>query len=81
MGLAAHLDDQYVEIRILTDMGKKITIVCDKDSIFSLQQHIEHIGRSCPEISTWKSAKDQKNLQNGDQRSYEAAMWEGWPAV
>jgi hypothetical protein len=56
MELAAYLDEQYVEMHILTDTGKKIAIVCDKDSIFAIQRHIAQMGRVCPEISSWKSA-------------------------
>jgi hypothetical protein len=80
MEFAAHLDEQYVEMRVHTDKGKKIVVVCDKDSIFSIQRHIEQIGRACPEISTWKSTKGPDNLHGSDRRAYEAAMWEGWPA-
>ena len=81
MEFAAYLDDRYVEMRILTDAGKTITVVCDRDSIFSIQSHIEQIGRSCPEISSWKSAgtKSIGSLRGSDQCSYEAALWEGWP--
>jgi len=80
MELAAHLDEQYVEMHIFTDAGKAITVVCDKDSIFSIQQHIEEISRACPEISSWKPVKDLGHLQLADLRSYEAALWEGWAA-
>jgi len=80
MELAAHLDGQYVEMHILTDGGKTVTVVCDKDSIFSIQRHIEQIGRACPEISSWKPVKDGDKLCGSDRRSYEAALWEGWPA-
>jgi len=74
MELAAYLDEQYVEMHILTDTGRAIAIVCDKNSIFSLQRHIEQIGLACPEISAWKPV-----LHGNDRRAYEAAMWEGWP--
>ncbi len=79
MELSAHLDEQYVEMKVLTDTGKKIVIVCDRDSIFSIQRHIEQIGRACPEISDWKPAQDAEKLRRSDRRSYEAALWEGWP--
>jgi len=81
MEFAAYLDDRYVEMRILTDAGKTVTIVCDQDSIFLIQRHIEQMGRSCPEISSWKRAKTKKidALHGSDRRSYEAALWEGWP--
>jgi hypothetical protein len=81
MEFAAHLDEQFVEMRILTDAGKTIAVVCDRDSIFSVQRHIEQIGRACPEILTWKPAKDSAKLHGIDCRAYEAAMWEGWPAA
>ncbi len=82
MEFAAYLDDRYVEMRILTDAGKMITVVCDQDSIFSIQRHIEQMGRSCPEISNWNSAKlkNVEALHGSDRRSYEAALWEGWRA-
>jgi hypothetical protein len=54
MELAAYLDGHYVEMHILTDTGKTITIVCERDSIFSVQHNIERMGRDCPEIATWK---------------------------
>jgi len=74
MELSVHLDRQHVEMNILTDKGKSITIVCDKDSIFSIQKHIEQITRACPEISTWKPALDDGNLHGNDRRSHEAAI-------
>jgi hypothetical protein len=54
MELAAYLDGHYVEMHILTDTGKTISIVCERDSIFSVQRNIERMGRDCPEIATWK---------------------------
>ena len=54
MELAAYLDGEYVEMHIVTDAGKRITVVCEKDSIFAIQRHIEQIGRDCPEILTWQ---------------------------
>ncbi|MBF0166839.1 MAG: hypothetical protein HQL45_04335 [Alphaproteobacteria bacterium] len=54
MELAAYLDGKYVEMHIMTDDGEQLIIVCDKDSIFDIQRHIEQIGRDCPEILTWK---------------------------
>jgi hypothetical protein len=58
MRLAAYLDGRYVEMHILTNTGKTIEIVCERDSIFSVQQHIEQIGLACPEISNWKPTRD-----------------------
>jgi len=80
MDLAAFLDEQYVEMRIVTDTGATVTIVCDKDSIFSIQRHIEKMGRACPEISTWTPPGPAKHVRENDKRSYDAAMSEGWPA-
>ena len=54
MELAVYLDDEYVEMQIATDAGERITVVCERDSIFAIQRHIEQIGRDCPEISTWQ---------------------------
>jgi hypothetical protein len=79
MDFAAYLDEQYVELRVRTGTGKTIIVVCDKDSIFSIQRHIEQLGRECPEISTWTPAKDIDGLHGDTRRSYEAALWEGWP--
>ncbi len=53
MELAAHLDDRYVEIRIVTDTGETVVVVCPSDSIFAVQRQIERIGHECPEIATW----------------------------
>ena len=66
MQLTAYLDGRYVEMHILTDMGKTIDIICEKDSIFSVQQHIEQIGRACPEISNWKPAQVAEPLRGND---------------
>jgi len=58
MELAAYLDGEYVEMHIVTDTGERVTVVCEKDSIFAIQRHIEQIGRDCPEISTWQHSND-----------------------
>ena len=55
MELVAYLDDRHVEMHILTDTGKTVSIVCERDSIFAVQRHIESLGRECPEIATWNS--------------------------
>ena len=78
MEFDAYLDEQYVEMRILTDDGKRITVVCDKDSIFSIQRHIEQIGRARPEILNWKSSGGANSLHRNACLSYEAAMQEDW---
>lgn len=54
MELAAYLDGKYVEMHITTEDGEALIIVCDKNSIFDIQRHIEQIGHDCPEILTWK---------------------------
>ncbi len=66
MELAVHFDGQYVEMHILSDTGKTISVVCNNDSIFSIKRHIEQIGRLCPEISTWKVSKDKENRGDGE---------------
>jgi len=53
MELAAYLDGQYVEMHIVTDTGEAVAIVCPRDSIFTVQRHIEEIGHDCPEIASW----------------------------
>ena len=53
MELIAYLDGRYVEMRILADTGKSITVVCGGDSIFAVQRHIEQMKQECPEISSW----------------------------
>ena len=58
MELAAYLDDRYVEMHILTDTGKTISIVCKEDSIFAIQRNIEKLAGDCPEIATWRAAED-----------------------
>jgi len=53
MELVAYLDGRYVEMHILTDTGKSITVACGGDSIFAVQRHIEQMKHECPEISSW----------------------------
>jgi hypothetical protein len=53
MEIAAYLDGQYVEMRIATESGETIAVVCPRDSIFAVQRHIEQIGHDCPEIASW----------------------------
>lgn len=53
MEFAANLDAHNVEMRILTDTGQVIAIVCPRDSIFAVRKHIEQIAKACPEIATW----------------------------
>jgi len=67
MELAAYLDGEYVEMHIVTDAGERITVVCEKDSIFAIQRHIEQIGRDCPEISTWKHQIAARARGEGEQ--------------
>jgi hypothetical protein len=74
MELAAYLDGHYVEMHILTNTGESIAIVCDKDSIFAVQRHIEQMGRACPEIATWKSVQNGESSREGDRNAYEAAV-------
>jgi hypothetical protein len=78
MELAAYLDERCVEMHILTDVGETVAIVCGTDSIFTIQRHIEQMGRECPEISTWETRNDG-GFSESDRRAYQAAMWEGWP--
>jgi hypothetical protein len=63
MEFAAYLDAHNVEMHILTDTGKTITIVCPRDSIFAIQQHIAQIGTDCPEISSWSDQPVAKQNQ------------------
>lgn len=79
MELAAYLDERYVEMHIGTDTGQDIAVVCERDSIFAIQRHIEQMGRECPEILTWQTVVNSDGLRADDQRSYEAAVSEGWP--
>jgi len=64
MEFTAHLDDQYVEMNISTDKGHPITVVCDKSSILSMQNHIRQMVHACPEISTWGSHEDSGCFQD-----------------
>jgi len=77
MELAAYLDGEYVEMHIVTDAGERVTVVCDKDSIFAIQRHIEQIGQDCPEISTWKTLVTVRAHDEIEQ-AYQAALSEGW---
>ncbi len=54
MQLIADLDGRYVEMHVVTDTGQTVAIACEKDSIFTVQRHIEQMGRECPEVSSWK---------------------------
>lgn len=81
MELAAYLDGRYVEMHIGTDTGQNIAVVCEKGSIFAIQRHIEQLGRECPEISTWQTGTSSDGGRADDQRSYEAAISEGWPVA
>jgi hypothetical protein len=65
MELAADLDAHNVEIRILTDTGKRMAIICPRDSIFAVQNHIEQMRHACPEIATWSDQcrADPKRLE------------------
>lgn len=53
MELAADLDARNVEMRIFTDTGKVIAILCPRASIVAVQEHIEQMTKACPEIATW----------------------------
>lgn len=76
MELAAYLDGRYVEMRILTDTGKTISVVCEKDSIFAVQRHIERLGQDCPEIATWKPAVALPTLCDNGHGAYASALAE-----
>jgi len=77
MELAAYLDARYVEMHILTDTGAVIAVVCERDSIFAVQRHIEQMGRECPEIATWKSVENS-DRSRGNRSAFDAAASEGW---
>ena len=64
MEFAADLDAHNVEMRILTSTGKTIVIVCPRDSIFTVQKHIEKIGRACPQIATWSDVSRARRRLN-----------------
>jgi hypothetical protein len=81
MELAAYLDGRYVEMHIGTDTGQDVAVVCDQDSIFAIQRHIEQLGSECPEISTWQTGTNSTDRRADDQRSYDAAISEGWPVA
>ena len=53
MEFAAHLDEQFVEMHIVTDCGETIAVACPSDSIFAIRRHIQQLTRQCPEIATW----------------------------
>jgi len=57
MEMAAYLDDHYTEMRVLTDTGDTLAIICNKASIIAVQQHIEQMARACPEILTWDAER------------------------
>jgi len=53
MELVAYLDEQRVEMHIVTGTGETVAVACARDSIFRVQQSIERMARECPEIATW----------------------------
>lgn len=53
MELAAFLDEQYVEMRIATQDGTRLTVVCDRNSILKIERHIRDLAAGCPQIGTW----------------------------
>jgi hypothetical protein len=53
MELVAYLDEQRVEMHIVTETGETVAVDCAKDSIFRVQRSIERMRRECPEVATW----------------------------
>jgi hypothetical protein len=53
MEFAVDFDARNVEMRIRTDAGKTISIVCSRNSILAVQKHIDQMADACPEIATW----------------------------
>jgi hypothetical protein len=53
MELVAYLDEQCVEMHIVTQAGETVAITCAKDSIFQVARQITRMGNDCPEIATW----------------------------
>ena len=53
MELAVDFDARNVEMRIRTDAGRTISIVCSRNSILAVQKHIDQMAEVCPEIATW----------------------------
>lgn len=74
MQLVAYLDGRYIELRFLTDDGESIAVSCPGNSIFVLQQHIEQIGRQCPEILGWNQTAESQTA-SFDVTSTSIAGW------
>ena len=53
MELVAYLDEQRVEMHIVTQTGETVAVDCASDSIFRVQRSIERMRRECPEVATW----------------------------
>jgi len=53
MEFAAHLDEQFVEMHIVTECGETIAVACPSNSILAIQRHIQQLTHQCPEIATW----------------------------
>ena len=53
MELVAYLDEQRVEMHIVTQTGETLAIDCARGSIFRVQRSIERMRRECPEVATW----------------------------
>lgn len=70
MELAAYLEQRYVEMRIRTDAGQSVVVVCPRDSIFAIKRHIEQIGQACPEIATWRTATQDNGVRADDRHAW-----------
>ena len=54
MELVAYLDEQRVEMHIVTQTGETVAVDCARDSIFRVQRSIERMRLECPEVATWR---------------------------
>ena len=64
MEFVSHVDEQLLEMHIVTDHGEPLSIVCDKVSILRIQKHIKHMVQACPEISEWNAYSDMDGFQD-----------------
>jgi hypothetical protein len=70
MEFAAYLDARTVEMHILTDTGQSIAVICPRDSIFAIQEHIGQMRDECPEIATWS---EDYRIQLGNVAGFHSA--------
>ncbi len=73
MELAAHSDSHLVEMRILTDTGEAIAIVCQRESIVSVQRNVAETGRVSADMAMWNPATTFEAVPDSVYKDHEPA--------